>query len=106
MKRTWMIAGLAGLAIMGGMALAGAQFSQTEVAEVQQATARFSVDNMTCATCPISVKKAMLRVDGVKSVEIDFGTKNAEVVYDPAITSPETIAAASAGVGYPAVQTS
>ena len=67
---------------------------------------RFSVDNMTCATCPISVKKAMLRVDGVKSVEIDFGTKTAEVVYDPAITSPETIAAASAGVGYPAVQTS
>ncbi|MBU2534324.1 MAG: heavy-metal-associated domain-containing protein [Alphaproteobacteria bacterium] len=106
MNRTWIIAGLAGLAIVGGTALVGARSSQTEVAEVQHATARFSVDNMTCATCPISVKKAMLRVEGVKSVEIDFGTKTAEVVYDPVITSPETIAAASAGVGYPAVQTS
>ncbi|MBA3069849.1 MAG: heavy-metal-associated domain-containing protein [Hyphomonas sp.] len=106
MKRTWIVAGLAGLAVVGGMALAGAQSRQTGVAEAQQTTARFSVENMTCATCPISVKKAMMRVDGVKSVKIDFRTKTAEVVYDPAATSPEMIAAASTNVGYPAVRTS
>jgi mercuric ion binding protein len=59
---------------------------------------------MTCATCPISVRKAMLRVDGVKSVDVDFDAKTAVVVYDPAVTAPAEIAAASTAVGYPAAQ--
>lgn len=65
-------------------------------------TATFAIEKMTCATCPISVKKAMKRVDGVKSIKVDFKTKIATVVYDPALTTPAQIAAASTNVGYPA----
>ncbi len=65
-------------------------------------TAEFSVENMTCASCPITVRKAMERVPGVQSVEVDFKTKIATVEYDPALSSPADIAAAPTGNGYPA----
>jgi len=102
MKRTWMIAGLAGLALAGGLAVAGAQNAPDASVEVEQATARFTIGNMTCATCPIAVRKAMMRVEGVKSVDIDYAARTAEVVYDTAAATPEAIAAASTDVGYPA----
>ncbi len=77
MKRTWMIAGLAGLALAGGLAVAGAQNAPDASVEVEQATARFTIGNMTCATCPIAVRKAMMRVEGVKSVDIDYAARTA-----------------------------
>ena len=77
-----------------------AQTAATQVAAAQSAT--FVVENMTCALCPVTVKKAMERVKGVQSVRIDFDAKTATVVFDPAVTSIEAIAAASTDAGYPA----
>ena len=61
----------------------------------------FTVDKMTCAACPITVRKAMQRVDGVKDVTVDFDTKTATVVYDPDVTNAENIGESSSNVGYP-----
>lgn len=77
-----------------------AQTAATEVAAVQSAT--FAVENMTCALCPVTVKKAMEKVTGVQSVRIDFDARTATVVFDPAVTSVEAIATASTDAGYPA----
>jgi mercuric ion binding protein len=41
-------------------------------------------------------------VAGVRSVEIDFNARTATVIFDPAATSAEVIATASANAGYPA----
>ncbi len=57
---------------------------------------------MTYATCPITVRKAMQRVDGVKEVTVDFDSKTAIVVYDASLTDEEEIAASSSNVGFPA----
>lgn len=65
-------------------------------------TVEFTVENMTCAACPITVMAAMKRVDGVLEVRIDRDTNIATVVFDPEKTSPEEIGAASANAGYPA----
>jgi mercuric ion binding protein len=65
-------------------------------------TATFSIEKMTCATCPITVRKAMQRVDGVKEVTVDFDSKAATVVYDASLTDVEEIAASSTNVGFPA----
>ncbi|MEW6321321.1 MAG: heavy metal-associated domain-containing protein [Acidobacteriota bacterium] len=62
----------------------------------------FHVEHMTCATCPITVKAAMAAVTGVSAVEVDFESKTARVTFDPAIATPEQIAAASTNAGYPA----
>jgi mercuric ion binding protein len=77
-----------------------AQSAATQVAAAQSAT--FVVENMTCALCPVTVKKAMGKVSGVQSVQIDFAARTATVVFDPAVTSVEAIAAASTDAGYPA----
>ena len=66
------------------------------------AVASFAVANMTCATCPITVKKAMSAVHGVRSVKIDFDSKIATVEFDPKVTNTAAIGAASTNAGYPA----
>ncbi len=70
----------------------------------KQTKAQFAIENMTCATCPISVRTAIKRVDGVKSVKIDFATKVATVTFDPSLTNAQSVADASTNVGYPATK--
>ena len=65
-------------------------------------TATFNVEKMTCATCPIAVRKAMQRVAGVKEVNVDLDGKTATVTYDSSITSTTEIGNASTDVGFPA----
>lgn len=74
----------------------------TSQATVSEQTATFNVENMTCAMCPITVRTAMEKVNGVKSVVVDYDTKTATVVFNPSVTTPAQIAAASTNVGYPA----
>lgn len=107
MKRTTMIA--AGVLALGagGALFAGipfplfAQSASAQVAAAEQRTI-FAIENMTCALCPVTVKKAMEHVPGVKSVAVDFDAKTATVVFDPSKASVAVIAAASANAGYPA----
>lgn len=80
--------------------------AQTASTQVEVRTAVFSIENMTCPACPLTVKKAMERVEGVKSVEISFDAKTATVVFDPSIATVEAIAAASTNAGYPATPAS
>ncbi|WP_288356106.1 heavy metal-associated domain-containing protein [uncultured Cycloclasticus sp.] len=78
--------------------------SVTESATVQE-TSIFSIEKMTCAACPITVKKAMASVDGVNKVSVDFVKKTATVVYYPNLATIEQIAVASTNAGYPATPT-
>lgn len=74
--------------------------AQSAPAHLQAAS--FAVANMTCATCPITVKKAMSAVRGVHSVKVDFESKTATAEFDPKVTNAVAIAAASTNAGYPA----
>lgn len=67
-----------------------------------ETSATFAIEKMTCAVCPLTVRKAMERVDGVLDAEVDFDNKTATVKYDDERTTPEEIARASTEVGYPA----
>jgi mercuric ion binding protein len=46
-------------------------------------TATLAVENMTCGTCPIVVKKALEKVPGVTATAVDFDKKTATVTFDP-----------------------
>ncbi len=67
-----------------------------------QKTARFDIKNMTCASCDITVRKAMTAIDGVVSADVDFESASAVVVYDPAKTTTKAICLASTNAGYEA----
>ncbi len=62
---------------------------------------KLSVPGMTCAACPITVRKSLERVDGVVMAEVSFEELTAEVTYDPSITGPDALIEATTDVGYP-----
>ncbi len=69
-------------------------------------TVSMNVERMTCALCPLTVRKAMERVDGVQHVEVDYNTKTATVTFDDTQTTAADVAQASTDVGYPATPAS
>ena len=74
------------------------------LASESDSTVTFDVEKMTCATCPIAVRKAMQRVDGVKEVKVSYDDKTASVTFDPTVTTATEIGQASTDVGFPAVE--
>ncbi|WP_426173733.1 mercury resistance system periplasmic binding protein MerP [Massilia sp. TWR1-2-2] len=60
-----------------------------------------SVPGMTCATCPITVKKALSKVDGVSKTEVSYEKREAVVTFDDAKTSMQTLTKATEDAGYP-----
>ena len=64
-------------------------------------TVTLAVPDMTCPVCPITVKKALTKVDGVTKAEVNFDKRQAVVTYDDAKTNVETLTKATADAGYP-----
>lgn len=64
-------------------------------------TVTLSVPGMTCAACPITVKKALTRVDGVQKVEVSYEQLTAVVTFDDAKTTVEALTKATENAGYP-----
>lgn len=68
----------------------------------EEQTVTMNVEKMSCATCPLTVRMAMEKVDGVIEVEVDYETKTATVTFDDTTTTVAEVAQASTDVGYPA----
>ncbi|RMU97091.1 hypothetical protein ALP20_200207 [Pseudomonas coronafaciens pv. coronafaciens] len=56
---------------------------------------------MTCAACPITVKKALTQVEGVTKTEVSFEKREAIVTFDDAKTNSEALTKATEDAGYP-----
>ncbi|MDP1692483.1 MAG: mercury resistance system periplasmic binding protein MerP [Burkholderiaceae bacterium] len=65
-------------------------------------TVILSVPGMTCAACPITVKKAISKVEGVSQVAVSFDKREAEVSFDDTKAGAQKLMQASANAGYPA----
>lgn len=64
-------------------------------------TITLAVENMTCATCPYTVKRSLTATPGVVSVEVSFADKTAKVAYDDEKTDAQKLTAATTNAGYP-----
>jgi periplasmic mercuric ion binding protein len=64
-------------------------------------TVTLAVENMTCGTCPIVVKKALERVPGVSSTSVDFDKKTATVTFDPDKATSAKLTQATTNAGFP-----
>ncbi|MCK4456686.1 MAG: heavy metal translocating P-type ATPase [Thermoplasmata archaeon] len=58
------------------------------------------VGGMTCATCANTIETALSNVEGIKSGVINLALERATVIYDPNVTSLETIGKAIDDAGY------
>jgi mercuric ion binding protein len=63
-------------------------------------TVTLNVSGMTCAACPITVKKALEKVPGVSKVDVRFEKKQAVVTYDDAKTNIDALVKATTNAGY------
>ncbi len=63
------------------------------------------IKNADCVLCPPIVKQSLMRVPGVKTVEIKQANHMADfmatITFDDAITTVPTLAAAPTNAGYP-----
>jgi periplasmic mercuric ion binding protein len=64
-------------------------------------TVTLEVKNMTCAVCPITVRKALEKVQGVTSATVNFDTKQARVTFDDSLASVDKLREATGNAGYP-----
>lgn len=64
-------------------------------------TVTLSVPSMTCATCPITVKKALQKVDGVIDAKVTWEPREATVTFDDAKTNLRALTEATRNAGYP-----
>ncbi|MDG0854450.1 mercury resistance system periplasmic binding protein MerP [Roseateles puraquae] len=64
-------------------------------------TVTLSVPGMTCAACPITVKKALSKVEGVSQVDVTFEKREAVVTFDDAKTNVQKLTKATEDAGYP-----
>lgn len=88
--------------ILAGATAAPVAAQANKAPAVRAKNATFAIKNMTCPLCPITVKRAMSGVAGVRSVEVDFKAKTATVSFDPSRTTIAAITKASTDAGYPA----
>ena len=63
---------------------------------------RLAVPGMTCAACPITVTKALAKVDGVSKTGVDLKKREVLVTYDDAKTNVQQLTQATKEAGYPA----
>src|SRR5260370_14863321 len=59
------------------------------------------VPSMICPVCPITVKKALNKVNGVSKVEVSYEKKQARVTFDDAKTDTEALVKATTDAGFP-----
>jgi mercuric ion binding protein len=96
------LASIGALATAGALAVSGDILAaHDEAAPAQQAqnapstqVCTLKVSGMTCAGCEAAVRIAARSVDGVKDAKVSYAKGEAEVVFDPARTTPDAIARA------------
>lgn len=96
------------LLILGAVFLAAAAASMTltdgiaKTRAQQSASIVLHVDGMHCATCPITVRAVLRRLDGVSDAVVTAADKSAHVTYDPSRVAPSAMVRAVTTAGYPA----
>ena len=83
--------------LVAGLMLAALTFPATAAVK----TVTLSVPGMNCATCPITVKKALGKVDGVAKTEVNLEKRAAVVTFDDSRTTVEALTRATGDAGYP-----
>jgi mercuric ion binding protein len=81
--------------------LVAALVAMSTPALAAQKTVTLDVPGMSCAACPITVKKALGKVEGVEKAEVDYESRQATVTFDDAKTDAAKLTRATADAGYP-----
>lgn len=82
-------------------ALFGLMMINSAAAWATTQTVTLELPTMNCALCPVTIEKALEKVDGVAEITISLADKQATITYDDAITSTEKLITATKNAGFP-----
>lgn len=60
----------------------------------------YPIKGMHCASCASSIEKTLKKIDGVASAEVNYGTEQAQISYDPSKISPADLSRHIEPMGY------
>ncbi|MDO8742980.1 MAG: heavy metal translocating P-type ATPase, partial [Candidatus Azambacteria bacterium] len=60
----------------------------------------FKIKGMHCASCAMTIQKAILKLPGIKETQVNFGSETALIEYDEEKIGPKDFAKIVSGVGY------
>jgi len=83
------------------MAIVGLATFLSAAAETTNQTVTLDVQNMTCASCPLTVRQVLKTQAGVLEAKVDLASHSAQVKYDPAKVQPAQFAKAVTDAGFP-----
>ena len=95
-----LIIGVVTLVLVLAIALTGfntSTQSSEESTNTQEVTLK--VDGMTCNMCPLTIKTALRKLDGVVDAEVSFKDKEAKVVYEEGEVTVDEIVKAIENAG-------
>ena len=75
---------------------------QGGVCEVYAMKQKFDVTGMTCSACSAHVEKAVCKLEGVRTVQVNLLSNSMQVEYDEGVLSAEGISSAVGQAGYAA----
>lgn len=64
-------------------------------------TVTLDLPTMNCTMCPITVKKALQKVDGVTKARVSYEHKQAVVTFEDTKTNADKLVEATTNAGYP-----
>lgn len=82
------------IALIVGVTLASTAWASPQ-------TVVLSIPGMTCTSCPLVVKAALKKIDGVSDIDVGYKQKDVTVTFDDTKTKIEELIEATADAGYP-----
>lgn len=70
-------------------------------AAAKEKVVELDIPSMTCPVCPITIRSALRKVDGVSNVGASLTDKIARVTFDDEVTDMASLEKATAKAGYP-----
>ena len=91
------------LSLLVGLCVTQSVWAETPIEEANRnQTVTLDMQNMTCAMCKFTIKKALQGVDGVKAVKVDGDSETSVITFDRGKTDIEALIKATTNAGYPA----
>lgn len=72
-------------------------------ARAAEQTVVLNIPTMDCATCPLTIKTALLKVKGVSRAEVSYERREARVTFDDSVATIAALKQATRDAGYPAL---
>ncbi len=64
-------------------------------------TVTLDLPTMDCPMCPVTIKMALQKVEGVTNAEVSLETKQAVIVFEDTVTDAVALVRATTNAGYP-----